>query len=120
MRKLFLLLLFLGCLYGKAIGQYYPPYALSAQNPSAKLVFVGTDSSGNLYTNGTGSSGATSTVPGYVPPVAMTGQSPSGTQVYLKTDANGNLYVNCQTGCGGGGSGTVTSIVVNAPLTGGT
>lgn len=96
-----------------ALGQYYPPISIAAQNPSGQLVYVASDLSGNLFTNGAGSTTTAPALLGYIPPMAATGQNPSGQQVYLKVDANGNLYVNCQSGCsGGGGSGnqTVTTI----------
>lgn len=106
MRKF--LLLFLLSL--PAFGQYYPPTAITAQNPSNQQVYVALDSSNNLDANMTGSGSAAVTVSGYIPPVSITGQNPSGAQVYLKTDSNGNLYVNCQVGCSGGGGGAFSAI----------
>jgi hypothetical protein len=89
---------------GVALGQYYPPAAMSAQNPSGQMVYVGMDGNGNLYTNGSGSASVASAISGYVAPVALTGQGPTGQQIYLKTDAYGNLYINCQVNCGGAAS----------------
>lgn len=92
------LLLFLLVVCSTALGQYYPPVAVAAQNPSGQFVTVSLDSGGNLYTNGAGSAVAASTLSGFVPPSAMTAQGPSGTPVYLKADVNGNLFVTSSSG----------------------
>lgn len=110
--KRLLILILLSC--GSLLAQTYPPSAISAQNPNGRFVYIGMDSSGSVFTDGSGSLVIAAAIQGYVPPVAMTGQNPSGNQVYLKTDAFGNLLVNCNAGCSGSG-GTVTTVL---PLTG--
>lgn len=107
MKKIFCSLLLLFC--GTALGQYYPPISVTAQNSSGQATYVNVDTSGDMFTNGSGSGVTAGIVPGFVPPVAITATGPSGNQVYLKADANGNLFVNCSTGCGGGGSGTTNN-----------
>lgn len=88
--------------FSAALGQYYPPVSLAAQNPSGQFVPVGLDSTGRLYLSSSSSSSVATALAGYVGPVAMTAQNPSGQQVYVKADANGNLMVS------GGGSSTPT------------
>lgn len=79
-----------------------PAGAIVGHGPAGNWLFGNTDSSGNLFTNGTGGSGAILASNGNPPQGAASGINPSGQFVYLNVDSSGNLFVNCTTGCSGG------------------
>lgn len=114
LRRLLLLMLCLP-IYGQKIagtGATGPNGAGIGRNGSTNWLYLPTDSSGNLMTNGTGSSGppqiASKNATG--PLGSLIGWYAAGSEwLYVPVDANGNLEVNCVTGCSGTGSGTVNS-----------
>lgn len=120
LRRLLLLMAML-CLpmYGQKIagtGATGPNGAGIGRNGSTNWLYLPTDSSGNLMTNGTGSGGppqiASKNATG--PLGALIGWYAAGSEwLYVPVDANGNLEVNCVTGCSSG-SGIANTTFTNA------
>src|ERR1700677_779271 len=115
LRRLLLLMAML-CLsmYGQKVagtGSTGPNGAAIGRNGSTSWLYVPTDSSGNLFTNGAGFSGAAQVAgTGKTGPLgSLVGYYAAGAEwLYVPVDANGNLYVNCTTGCSGSSGFPIT------------